>query len=130
MLDVEHNPSDQSKVDKLQELMRDHFYYEEGQFCDSLDLPWDYCKEHKKKHVKFSERFAKMHAPVDHVEIKWAQDWLAQHIKNTDFGYRGHLKHEVPEPYVWDQSFATDVRTRNLVHADFYKLFIFPVPQA
>merc|ERR1739838_656211 len=79
-----------------------------GQFCDSLDLPWDYCKEHKKKHVKFSERFAKMHAPVDHAEIKWAQDWLAQHIKNTDFGYRGHLKHEVPEPYVWDKSFATD----------------------
>merc|ERR1711974_163575 len=26
----------------------------------------------------------------------------------TDFGYKGHLKHEVPEPYVWDQSFATD----------------------
>ena len=23
-------------------------------------------------------------------------------------GYKGHLKHEVPEPYVWDQSFATD----------------------
>merc|ERR1712111_133889 len=56
----------------------------------------------------FSERFAKMSAPVKKEEIKWAQDWLAQHIKNTDFGYKGHLKHEVPEPYVWDQSFATD----------------------
>merc|ERR1712108_101119 len=98
----------QEKVDKMQELMRDHFYYEEAEFCDSLDLPWDYCKEHKAKHVKFSERLAKIHAPVDLGEIKWAQDWLAQHIKNTDFGYKGHLKHEVPEPYVWDQSFATD----------------------
>ena len=120
MLDVEHHLDDQGKVDKLQVLMRDHFYYEEGQFCDSLDLPWDYCKEHKKKHVKFSERFAKMHAPVDNVEIKWAQDWLAQHIKNTDFGYKGHLKHEVPEPYVWDKSFATDVRTSNLLTQDLY----------
>merc|ERR1712181_179198 len=90
------------------ELMRDHFYYEEAEVCDSLDLPWDYCKEHKAKHVKFSERLAKMRAPVDFGEIKWAQDWLAQHIKNTDFGYKGHLKHEVPEPYVWDESFATD----------------------
>jgi len=108
MFSVENNPYDQAKVDELQKLMRDHFYYEEEQFCDSLDLPWDYCKEHKKKHVLFSERFAKMSAPVKKEEIKWAQDWLAQHIKNTDFGYKGHLKHEVPEPYVWDQSFATD----------------------
>jgi len=108
MFAVENNPEDQVKVDELQKLMREHFYYEEEQFCDSLDLPWDYCKEHKKKHVLFSERFAKMHAPVSNEEIKWAQDWLAQHIKNTDFGYRGHLKHPVPEPYVWDESFATD----------------------
>jgi len=108
MLEVEQNPNEQAKVDELQKLMRNHFYYEEEQFCDSIDLPWDYCKEHKKKHVLFSERFAKMNAPVKSEEIKWAQDWLAQHIKNTDFGYKGHLKHPVPEPYVWDESFATD----------------------
>ena len=86
MYQVERNLQSQEKVDKMQELMRDHFYYEEAEFCDSLDLPWDYCKEHKAKHVKFSERLAKIHAPVDLGEIKWAQDWLAQHIKNTDFG--------------------------------------------
>jgi len=108
LLDVEHHPDDQDKVEELQKLMRDHFYYEEGEFCDSLDLPWDYCKEHKKKHVLFSEKFEKMSAPVDVAYLKFAQDWLAQHIKNTDFGYRGHLKHDVPEPYVWDESFATD----------------------
>merc|ERR1711890_165110 len=84
------------KVDNLQRLMRDHFYYEEAQFCDALDLPWDYCKEHKKKHVKFSERFAKLVAPVDMAEIKWAQNWLAPHIKNTDFGFEEQRFCSVP----------------------------------
>ena len=109
MFDVEQNPADQGKVDHLQQLLRDHFYYEESQFCDALHLPWDYCKRHKMKHVLFSERFEAMQVPIDIPSIKWAQDWLVQHIKNSDFAYKGHLKHEVPEPYIWDASFATEV---------------------
>jgi len=116
LLDVEHNLDNQEKVDKLQKLMRDHFYYEETQFCDALDLPWDYCKRHKHKHSKFSERFAEMRAPVDLSEVKWAQDWLVQHIKNSDFGYKGHLKHEVPEPYIWDESFRVDYNRLDSEH--------------
>ena len=108
MYNVENDLTNQDKVDLLMKLMREHFYYEEAQFCDAHDFPWDFCKEHKKKHSTFSERFVRMYAPVDMVEIKWAQDWLAQHIKNTDFGYKGTLKHETPEPYVWDESFKVD----------------------
>merc|ERR1712002_1435950 len=73
-------------------------------------------KEHMKKHVLFSEKFDEMAAPVDIPLLKWAQDWLVQHIKNTDFGYRGHLKHEVPEPYVWDASFSTDYKRLDEEH--------------
>merc|ERR1711922_117396 len=65
MYQVERNLQSQEKVDKLQELMRDHFYYEEAEFCDSLDLPWDYCKEHKAMHVKFSESFATDYSRID-----------------------------------------------------------------
>merc|ERR1711971_1262149 len=108
MYNVENDLTNQDKVDHLMKIMREHFYYEEAQFCDAHDLPWDYCKEHKKKHSDFSERFVRMYAPVDLGEIKWAQDWLAQHIKNTDFAYKGHLKHETPEPYIWDESFKVD----------------------
>merc|ERR1719334_2746701 len=108
MLDVERALNSLDKVDTLMKLLRNHFYYEEGEFCDALNLPWDYCKNHKDKHSQFSNTFSKVHAPVALSDIKWAQNWLAQHIRNTDFGYKGHLKHEVPEPYVWDQSFATD----------------------
>ena len=58
-------------------------------------------------------RFSKIAVPVTHDEIYFAMDWLVQHIKNTDFGYKGHLKHKVPEPYVWDASFATDVSSHH-----------------
>ena len=73
MLVLEADLANQHLVDDLQEKMRDHFYAEEEKFCDSLDLPWDYCKEHKKKHVIFSARFDKMQAPVDIAELKWAE---------------------------------------------------------
>ena len=35
------------------------------------------------------------------------ETWM-QLYANLLTGYKGHLKHEVPEPYVWDESFATD----------------------
>merc|ERR1712098_364432 len=76
MYDVERNLHSQDKVDNLQRLMRDHFYYEEAQFCDALDLPWDYCKEHKKKHVKFSERFA-----------RWLLLWICQRLSGHKTGW-------------------------------------------
>merc|ERR1712240_217899 len=105
---VEEDLMSQDKVETLKNVMREHFMHEEKDVCESKEISWNYCKDHKKKHVLFSERLAKMDAPVDLSETKWAQDWLAQHIKNTDFGYKGFLKHEVPEPYVWDESFKTD----------------------
>merc|ERR1712172_146496 len=74
MYNVENDLTNQDKVDHLMKIMREHFYYEEAQFCDAHDLPWDYCKEHK----------------------------------STDFAYKGHLKHETPEPYIWDESFKVD----------------------
>ena len=51
MYDVENDLINQDKVDHLMKVMRDHFYYEEAQFCDALNLPWDYCKEHKRSTV-------------------------------------------------------------------------------
>merc|ERR1712080_568025 len=76
MYDLEMNLRSQEKVDNLQRLMRDHFYYEEAQFCDALDLPWDYCKEHKKEHVK-SVRDS----------LSWLLLWIWQRLSGHKTGW-------------------------------------------
>merc|ERR1711872_971808 len=101
---------------------RDHFEYEEGLFSQTKDD--EYVDSHKMKHKTFMDKMTGWSAPVSQDQLNWAknwlvqhikdikvaQDWLAQHIKNTDFEYRGKLKHAVPNPYVWDETFATDYK--------------------
>jgi len=118
--EVEMDPSNGEKLDDLKELLREHFFNEEARFCDALDLPWDYCQRHKDKHAKFSETFSKVHAPVPSAELQWAKNWLVQHIKNSDFGYKGQLKHPVPEPYVWDTTFAVDYSRMDSEHSTLF----------
>jgi len=107
---VEEDPLDEFLVGKMKNSMIMHFEHEEVEFCDAKDIDWDYCKDHKRKHTKFMATLDRIHAPAEVKDIKVAQDWLAQHIKNTDFEYRGKLKHAVPNPYVWDETFATDYK--------------------
>ena len=107
---VEEDPLDEFLVGKMKNSMIIHFEHEEVEFCDAKDIDWDYCKDHKRKHTKFMATLDRIHAPAEVKDIKIAQDWLAQHIKNTDFAYRGKLKHVVPNPYVWDETFATDYK--------------------
>merc|ERR1719268_763265 len=85
MFSVENNPYDQAKVDELQKLMRDHFYYEEQRYCS---VPGYSCVDHKMKHYKFWVILDDLQAPINCEQINWAKNWLAQHIKNTDHGYK------------------------------------------
>merc|ERR1712080_345909 len=99
MLAVEHDLGNEDKLNHLKKAVRDHFYYEEVKFCNGdEDLPLDYCPRHKQKHAKFSEKLASLHAPVKLDDIKWAEDWLVQHIKNSDFGYIGNPSTTYPSP--------------------------------
>ena len=51
--------------------------------------------------------------PVSQEYVQYAKNWLAQHIKNTDFKYRYKLptQHTVPEPYIWNNEFEVSVST-------------------
>merc|ERR1712002_1082329 len=118
---VEEDPKDEFLVGKMKHSMKEHFSHEEVEICDAPEIDWDYCMDHKRKHTHFNDRLDKIHAPADVKEIKAAQAWLAQHIKNTDFAYRGKLKHETPNPYVWDETFATDYKQIDDEHTALFK---------
>ena len=59
-----------------------HFDYEEGEFCkvESYD-----CYGHYLKHYNFQTKFQSADLPLPAEITDEAKNWLAQHIKNTDF---------------------------------------------
>merc|ERR1711970_1112383 len=102
---VDH-PADAGKLEFLQKIMKEHFDYEQGEFSKVPDFE-EYIADHIEKHNVFLGKLNAVTVPLDCDFINYVEDWLAQHIKNTDFAYRHKLVHEVPEPYVWNESFMT-----------------------
>merc|ERR1719244_1410718 len=84
-----HVPKSSQHLSDLKFKMRAHFDYERGFFCNSET--YTDCDAHSKKHDTFYKRLYAMENPVDIAEIDWAKNWLAQHIKNTDFQYKFKL---------------------------------------
>ena len=104
---------DPTNVDLLnlnRDLYRDHFDFEEKQFLQCGVACG--AEEHKKKHDTFFKTLTWVTVPISQEYLNFAKNWLAQHIKNTDFNYKYKLAthHDVPEPYVWNNEFAVNVR--------------------
>merc|ERR1712243_249932 len=89
---------------------RDHFDYEEKQFM-ACGEPCD-ADAHKKKHDIFFKTLTWVTNPVSTEYMDFAMNWLAQHIKNTDFRYRYKLatSHKTPEPYIWNEEFQVSYK--------------------
>merc|ERR1719290_768032 len=103
--EVGMHPDSTKDLADLKGKMRAHFDYERGIFCDSKT--YHDCEGHSAKHDRFFKQLFAVTNPVSAETVHWAANWLVQHIRNTDFKYKHKLVHEVPEPYVWNESFMT-----------------------
>lgn len=52
---------------------------------------YDGYPSHKKIHDEFVAKLAAVSCPVSDDGVHWAKDWLVNHIKTIDFGYKGKL---------------------------------------
>ena len=109
MQELSENPDDVDLLNKNRDVYRDHFDYEEKQFMECGE-PCD-ADAHKKKHDIFFKTLTWVTNPVSKEYMDFAKNWLAQHIKNTDFKYRYKLatRHKTPEPYIWNNEFEVFV---------------------
>ena len=86
-----------------------HFNHEQDLFTNSTLYPSEEQYQHINKHNAFLATMKGLTVPVAASWIDYATNWLTQHIKNTDFRYKEKMPHPVADPYVWDESFLTNV---------------------
>ena len=120
MQKLKDNPEDVDILNNNRDVFRDHFDYEEEQFKECGE-PCD-ADAHKLKHHIFFKTLTWVTNPVSTEYVDWAMNWLAQHIKNTDFKYRYKLKtrHTTPEPYVWNKEFEVHYPRLDQEHVNLF----------
>merc|ERR1712080_460269 len=84
-----------------------HFVYEESQFSTILDADFDPA-DHKVRHDAIVNTLKGVVVPVSEEVTNFIENWLVQHIKNTDFKYKGKMPvvHAIPEPFRWTSYYA------------------------
>nr|AQV13673.1 hemerythrin [Magelona berkeleyi] len=88
IFDVHNQPNSDSAVGHMEGVMAAHFNNEEKMMSAA-----DYggLAEHKKQHDHFMNVINEIRTPVHVGEITFCKEWLVNHIKNTDFKYKGLL---------------------------------------
>nr|ASW22281.1 hemerythrin [Marphysa sanguinea]ASW22298.1 hemerythrin [Selachohemecus olsoni] len=88
IFDCAANKGDAGALKTLSDRVSKHFRNEEG----AMDAASYECKDHKQKHKDFEAVLAGLSCPLADDKIHYAKDWLVNHIKGTDFKYKGKLK--------------------------------------
>ncbi|ESO00876.1 hypothetical protein HELRODRAFT_157306 [Helobdella robusta] len=85
---VSESPSCSETLEKLVQLIKQHFLDEEEMMKAK---GFDDIEAHSKAHTDFVETLKGVQTPVTAENIKMAKEWLVNHIKGTDFKYKGKL---------------------------------------
>ena len=88
IFDVAADPDNAGKLDHLVKLVIAHFATEEKMMQDKNYADYS---SHKAAHDDFVGKLRGLSAPVSADTIHFAKNWLVNHIKGTDFKYKGAL---------------------------------------
>jgi hemerythrin family non-heme iron protein len=86
--DLATNPTCTTTLDTLVKLVKAHFATEEKMM---LDKNFPEYTTHKTAHDDFVAKLTTLTTPVTTDTVNFAKDWLVNHIKGTDFKYKGLL---------------------------------------
>lgn len=88
VFNVAANPGDGGALKTLVDKVVAHFTYEESQMKAKNYSDF---ATHKGLHEEFVGKIKALSAPVSADTVNFAKNWLVQHIKTTDFKYKGKL---------------------------------------
>merc|ERR1712080_246778 len=83
---VAASPGDAGVLSSLKTKVADHFKYEESEYekVGGYDVAG-----HKAKHAEFLKAAGGVNVPVSTDQVVFMEQWLVDHITNTDFTYKG-----------------------------------------
>jgi len=88
IFDVAGARSDAGKLKTLTSLVKTHFTDEEAMMKSANYSDLD---THHKIHTDFVAKLEGLSVPVSDDTVHFAKEWLVDHIKGTDFKYKGKL---------------------------------------
>ncbi|XP_032225455.1 hemerythrin-like protein [Nematostella vectensis] len=94
VFDVDAKRGDAGAVSKAASAFKGHFTTEEAEMKKGVDagkLDGAHYKGHCTAHNKFLELFGSFGNNLGDDEINYSMKWLVNHIKSTDFHYKGKL---------------------------------------
>ena len=120
--DLTHDADNADLLSSCLASYEEHFANEQKFFLESATYPAEEAYQHINKHNAFFATMRGVSSPVPDKWLSYAKNWLVQHIKNTDFRYKGKMPFHVADPYVWDESFQVNYNRLDQEHIKLFEV--------